>query len=203
MELILVVILFFCMIFIYHSYDFLVPYEYRLKKGYCQIPGPKGYVFIGSTYDLSRQPQRELRGWARQYGEIFKVQLGWQNWVFVNSLEAVRDIFDKQAAATSSRMPAPVAADLISGGLRFLLMPNDTRWRKLRTIVHKQLTPTMSNAFRPSQELEGKQLLNDIMCDNNNQINFYVHIRRYTASVMMTSTYGRRVPKWVSEVSKG
>lgn len=48
----------------------------------------------------------------------------------------------------------------------------------------------------PSQEFEAKQLLYDILTDNENQMNFYMHIRRYTTSVVMTSTYGKRIPDW-------
>jgi len=40
------------------------------------------------------QPHQELKKWALQYGEVFKVQLGWQNWVFVNSPDAVKEIFE-------------------------------------------------------------------------------------------------------------
>ena len=166
-------------------------------KPFRRVPGPKGYPVLGNAHQLSRQPQRELKAWARQYGELFKIQLGWENWVFVNSLEAIKDIFDRQASKTSSRTPMPVACDLISGGLRLVLMPNSPRWKKLRGLVHKLLTPSMSNAFRPSQELEAKQLNYDLLTDNENEENFYMHARRYTASVMMTSTYGKRIPHWV------
>jgi hypothetical protein len=61
-------------------------------------------------------------------------------------------------------------------------MPYSPYWRKLRAIVHKLLTPKSSNTFMPSQEFEAKQLLWDILTDNENQENFYMHIRRYTTS---------------------
>lgn len=48
--------------------------------------------------------------------------------------------------------------------------------------MHKLLTPKSSNAFMPSQLFEAKQLLWDILTDNANQENFYMHIRRYTTS---------------------
>ena len=65
---------------------------------------------------------------------------------------------------------------------RFLLMPYSPDWRKLRAIVHRLLTPKSSNTFMPSQLFEAKQLLWDILTDNANQKNFYMHIRRYTTS---------------------
>ena len=64
-------------------------------------------------------------------------------------------------------------------------------------MVHKLLTPKMSDAFVPSQEFEAKQLMYDLLTDNSRETEFYNHIRRYTLSVVMTSTYGRRVCEWV------
>ncbi|KAL6405169.1 cytochrome p450 [Ilyonectria robusta] len=153
---------------------------------------------MGST------PHRQIQRWADEYGELFKIQLGWENWVFVNSPEAVREIFDKQSAITSGRAPMPVAADLLSGENRLLFLTYGQKWRKMRAIVHKLLTPKASDAYKPSQEFEAKQLIFDIATNNQDQTSFYMHVRRYTTSVVLTSTYGRRVPIWdcddVSEV---
>lgn len=102
---------------------------------------------------------------------------------------------------TSSRAPMPVANDALSGGLRFLFMPYGGMWRRLRGLSHKLLTPNMSNTFKPSQEWEGKMLLEEVLekCAESKEGNkeSYMAVRRYTTSVMMTSTYGKRIPEWV------
>jgi hypothetical protein len=72
-----------------------------------------------------------------QYGELFKIQMGWETWGFVNNPEVVKDIFDKQSAITSGRPRMPVGSDVVSGGVRFLLMDYTAEWRKLRAVVHK------------------------------------------------------------------
>lgn len=168
----------------------------NLSKGSLPVPGPKGFPVIGST--LPEQPHRQLIQWAQQYGEIYRVRLGWNNWYMLNSPEAVKEIMDRQSAHTSSRVPMPVANDVLSGGMRFLLMPYGPSWRTLRSVSHKLLTPKMSNTFQPSQEFEAKQLVHDMLTDNVKHTQFYMHVRRYTVSVMMTSTYGVRIPQWVS-----
>ncbi|KAF9871484.1 hypothetical protein CkaCkLH20_11131 [Colletotrichum karsti] len=148
---------------------------------------------------MGKTPQRQLQRWAAEHGELFQIKLGWENWVFVNSPEAVREIFDKQSAKTSGRMPMPVISDLLSGGNRLLLLTYGTKWRQLRAIVHKLLTPKASETYKPSQEFEAKQLIYDIATDNDGQERFYQHVRRYTTSVVLTSTYGQRVPTLGSE----
>jgi len=76
-------------------------------------------------------------------------------------------------------------------------MSNGPLWRTLRSIVHTLLTPKSSEAFKPSQEFETKQLLVDLYNSREDEKAFYNHVRRYTTSVVLTSTYGFRVPNWV------
>lgn len=197
--------------------------QHAVPAGYRSVPGPRGWPIVGNTYQLNARPQRQLREWAQQYGELFRLRMGFQDWVFINSFappppwkvgvhrgridsgacspDAVKDILDRQSAATSSRLPSPVISDLLSGGLRMLLMPYCERWRKLRGLVHRLLSLRMSNKLAASLEFEAKQLLYDCLTDNDGPgggDTFYQHVRRLTVSVVMTTTYGRRVPKWVS-----
>ncbi len=172
----------------------------KIPKGLRRVPGPKGLPLVGNTLQIEPQPQKQFLQWAQEYGELFQIQMGWENWVFLNSPAAIKEILDKQSAITSGRAPQPVASDLISGGMRFLFMSYNPTWRKLRSIVHKLLTPKVSETFKPSQEFEAKQLIYDILTKNEDEESFYMHVRRYTTSVIMTSTYGRRVPAWVSSV---
>lgn len=171
-------------------------------KGLREVPGPPGLPILGNAHQISKHPQRDSMRWAKEYGEIYKIRLGWNDWYMINSPEAVKDIMDRQSAHTSSRPPQPVASDALSGGLRFLFMPYGPEWRKLRALAHQLLTPKMSDTFQPSQDFEAKQLLHDILTDNKDESEFYMHTRRYTTSVIMTSTYGRRIPDWVSFLSK-
>ncbi|EKD19259.1 uncharacterized protein L3040_009300 [Drepanopeziza brunnea f. sp. 'multigermtubi'] len=178
---------------------FLTYRSRRVPRGLRRPPGPKGLPIVGNTLQLGPQPQKKLLSWAAEYGEVMQVQIGWENWVYLNSPSAVKEIIDKQSSITSSRVPMPVGNDIISGGMRFLLMGYTPVWRKLRAIVHKLLTPKASNVFRPSQEFETKQLLFDLLTDNKDDQDFYMHVRRYSTSVVLTSTYGLRAPQWECE----
>ncbi|KAJ5661213.1 cytochrome P450 [Penicillium longicatenatum] len=83
--------------------------------------GLRNVPVAGKYKDLSKYPQREWRKWAQQHGELFQIRLGWENWVFVNSPEAMKEIFNKQSQHTSSRAPSPILSDLISGGMRCVI----------------------------------------------------------------------------------
>lgn len=172
------------------------------KTRFKSIPGPRGWPIVGSALLLDRYPQRSLKRWHKDYGEIYKVKLFAFEWIFLNSPEAVKAVLDKQSASTSDRMPFPVSTEAICKGLRLVLMRYGPLWRRLRAKVHQVLTPKMSNSFRPVQEFEAKQALYDILTNNRNNELFREHIRRYVSSVMMTFIYGQRVRAPVSPHSR-
>jgi cytochrome P450 len=166
--------------------------DYRLNT----IPGPKGYPLIGIGYKLPPKAPAVFRQWAAEYGEVFKIRVGWYNWVVINSPEAVREILEKQAIATSSKAPSPMGHDTVTGGNRMPTMPYGSRWRALRSVVRQMTTVPMTTTFVPSQEFEAKQLLMDLATDNEDQHKFYHHMRRYALSIIMTNTFGTRIKSW-------
>lgn len=58
----------------------------RPPKGYRLVPGPKGLPIIGNTLDVPQsRPEKKFMEWAREFGELYRIQMGWNDWVFVNS----------------------------------------------------------------------------------------------------------------------
>lgn len=62
------------------------------------MPGPQGWPLIGIGLGLPRRPIFTMHEWALEHGEVFKLRVGWYNWVVLNSPQAVRDILDKQVS---------------------------------------------------------------------------------------------------------
>jgi Cytochrome P450 len=58
----------------------------RPPKGYRLVPGPKGVPILGNTLQVPPiRAEKKFMEWAREYGELFRIQMGWNEWVFVNS----------------------------------------------------------------------------------------------------------------------
>lgn len=169
-----------------YTWQYRIADHSKLKK----ISGPKG--------SLGKRPQLLLKEWAKEFGELFQVSLNAERCVYVNSVEAAIFIFDKHAIRTSSKAPLPVVFDLVSGRLRFFLMPKGRPWRTLRTVIQTQLTPIRSDSYFPCQELEARQLAFDLLTDNGDNEKFFEHVKRYTLSGMMRTTYGIGVRAQVS-----
>ena len=61
-----------------------------------KIDGPKGNPIFGIGLSLPPQATQRLREWAQQYGEVYKLRIGWYHWVVLSSPEAIKEVFDKQ-----------------------------------------------------------------------------------------------------------
>lgn len=86
-----------------------------------------------------------------------------------------------------------MAADTVSGGQRQLFMPYGPEWRKLRKYSHALLNENSAKKYQPIQDFESKQLMTELL---ETPEDFYMHNRRYSASVIMQLTYGHRLPTW-------
>ncbi|KAH7319574.1 putative O-methylsterigmatocystin oxidoreductase [Stachybotrys elegans] len=134
-----------------------------------------------------------MKEWALEHGELFRLRIGWYDWVVINSPEAFKELMDKQSLSTSSKIPAPIGHGIVTKGLRIFTMSYGPQWRAQRSIMHRLLAPKPTLEFVPSQEFEVKHLLYQLALDNDDQASFFDHIRRMSLSVVATTTYGRRI----------
>jgi len=140
---------------------YILTYDPRLRS---LPPKVRGYPIINQTlYHLQDDLATNAILWSRQYGEIYRTKSGTTNWIWLNSGEAVKELCDRKSAIYSSRMPTPMGSDTASGGRRMLFMQYGERWRTLRSIVHRLLTPRMVKSYAPAQSFEAKQLSVDLL----------------------------------------
>jgi hypothetical protein len=94
------------------------------KRSGCNVPGPKGSIYGLGDHSciLKAAPERQLRQWAMESEELFKVHFGLETLVCVNRREAIKAIFDKQSAATSCKRPLEHANEIVYG-LRLAILP--------------------------------------------------------------------------------
>ena len=71
---------------------------YNARRNRIDLPGPKGWPFIGIGFDLPKRPRKLLSEYRTKYGDAFKIRLGWYNWVFFNTPDGVKEVFDKQVS---------------------------------------------------------------------------------------------------------
>ena len=72
---------------------------WRQSRTLATIPSPDASFFMSRRSGLPPRAPEVFRQWAREYGELFKLRIGWYNWVVINSPAAFKEIFDKQVSA--------------------------------------------------------------------------------------------------------
>ena len=77
---------------------------YNARRNRIDLPGPRGWPWIGIGFDLPKRPRKMLSEYRVKYGDAFKMRLGWYNWVFFNTPEGVKEVFDKQVSGQSEAM---------------------------------------------------------------------------------------------------
>lgn len=71
------------------------------RRSKIDLPGPKGWPLIGLGFELPARPRQMLSKYRNRYGDAFKMRLGWYDWVFFNTPEGVKEVFDKQVPSNS------------------------------------------------------------------------------------------------------
>jgi hypothetical protein len=86
-------------------------------------PGPPTLPFIGNLHLMPKeQPHLQFKKWADEYGPIYSLVIGTNTLIVVSSGTIVKDLLDKRSAIYSSRPSLYVGQQLLSRGLRMLLM---------------------------------------------------------------------------------
>ena len=75
------------------------------KRPLDKIGGPKGNILVGIGLSLPPKATQRLREWAQQYGEVYKIRIGWYHWVVLSSPEAIKEVFDKQVTDDPLHIP--------------------------------------------------------------------------------------------------
>ncbi|KAI0878094.1 putative cytochrome P450 [Hypoxylon argillaceum] len=151
-------------------------------------PGPPTVPILGNLHLFPKHDVHlQFQKWAQEYGPVYSLMLGTKTMIVLSSDRAVKDIMDKRSAISSDRMDMYIGQKIASGGLRRY----GQTWRMVRRIMHDLLNVHAAEAFRPYQTLENQQMMYDILNDPDN---FVQHVRRYSNSLMTTTTFGYRVP---------
>ncbi|XP_070567861.1 cytochrome P450 2U1-like [Ptychodera flava] len=108
-----------------------------LHRQYRLPPGPLGLPFVGCLFHLGKRPEKTFNDWAKLYGDLFSVRLGSELVVILNSQQAIKDAYVKNASKFSARPSYSVNARVSNRkGLISAPWPD---WKRIRTLSMKIL----------------------------------------------------------------
>ncbi|XP_070573918.1 steroid 17-alpha-hydroxylase/17,20 lyase-like [Ptychodera flava] len=102
-------------------------------------PGPRGWPFVGSMFDLATDPIGALTNFSRQYGDIFSIKIGGQRAVVLNDIKSVLEALVKKQNEYAGR-PWFFSVDLMTEGGEDIAFANlSPKWKALRKIAHQSI----------------------------------------------------------------
>ncbi|GME29194.1 putative cytochrome P450 oxidoreductase [Neofusicoccum parvum] len=159
-------------------------------------PGPSTLPVLGNAHQIpSVGLFKKFHEWAREYGPIFTLKFGPANVVVLCDREAIHKLLVEKGNIYSDRPPSYVG-NLLTKGDHVALHQMTPEWREKRKVISHNFSPMQLDQkhFRV-QEAEATVLMNDLL---ESPEGFFNHIRRYTASVITSLTYGQRAPTFDS-----
>ncbi|KAJ7888809.1 cytochrome P450 [Mycena leptocephala] len=159
----------------------------RPKKAKDLPPGPGNWLVGNRNQVPPQKPWRWFKDLNDQYGPVVYLQMGRTPTVVVGTAQAAWEILEKKSPVTSSR-PRFIMAQILSNNMRGLMSGNDPFWRRWRRV--SSFMQKTSDTYKPIQNLESKQLIFEL---TRSPAKFREHLERYTTSVAVVVTYGRRV----------
>ncbi|EXJ54110.1 hypothetical protein A1O7_09447 [Cladophialophora yegresii CBS 114405] len=154
-------------------------------------PGPKGKPIVGNLLDIPpKHSWLKFKEWADQYGPIYRLDIFGRNLVVVSTEKIANDLLRERGNIYSSREQLPMAAQLISRGLRPLFLPHGDLWRRVRKVMHNMTMHASATSYQPVQIYESERLLHDLIATPEKYESIF---ERYAAAVVLRLCYGKTV----------
>ncbi|KAF8838138.1 cytochrome P450 [Paxillus ammoniavirescens] len=153
-------------------------------------PGPPARWFWENAFPASNIA-RTLADWVADHGPVMSLRQGSQVIVIVGRVDAATEIMEKEGVALVDRPRSIASGELVSGGMRLLLIGSGERFRRLRKAIHPYLQPKAAETYSEIQRHAARDVILDILNDPNHHIK---HAQRYAASVILRLTYGKSTP---------
>ncbi|KAG1785220.1 cytochrome P450 [Suillus plorans] len=179
-----------CTLIIILASVWIVKQRYQATRRLPLPPGPPGRRLLGNTMPKSYAPFQFAR-WTEQYGPMFSLKQGHRIFVIIGRQQAAVDIMEKEGANLANRPRSIAAQETLTDRLGLLLEGSGEIFRRLRWVLHAGLQPKVAETYEPIQTGHSKNLVLDILNDPNNHQG---HAMRYSASVVMSFTYGKITP---------
>ncbi|KAF2854958.1 cytochrome P450 [Plenodomus tracheiphilus IPT5] len=167
-------------------------------------PQPPGLPILGNMVDIigaTNKAQQHLlfEQWAREYGEVVRVEAGPFTEYFLNSDASVKEIFDKQSSATSERPRWIVSNEQICDKKNVLLLSaSEPRWKHQRKVILQGMTSVArADAGIPYLHYETAKFVHEVANDPalaSSSVGLFNSIGRYTYSTFASQTFGMDVP---------
>ncbi|KDR74760.1 hypothetical protein GALMADRAFT_157349 [Galerina marginata CBS 339.88] len=152
-------------------------------------PGPKPLPLIGNLHQLPRKDLlREYHRWSSIYGPIIYMHIVGRQFIILNSLKVIVDLFEKRSSIYSTRPRLVMAGELVGrDDTSVLFLKYGSRLKACRQIMHNWMGPKAVAKVYPQQDQGANLLLANLL---ETPEKFSRHIRANAGSLVLKFGYG-------------
>lgn len=160
-------------------------------RGLPYPPGPlPRNILSGNSSDIPvSRPWHTYAKWTKIYGDIIHFRIYGQHTIILNSVEDVRELFEKCSGLYSDR-PRNVMVKLMGWDFNVNLMAYGDNWRRHRRLCQQLFRPKASLAYRTIQAQKIHRMLDGLL---NYPEHFATHCKTTAAATIMFTVYGHDV----------
>ncbi|KAH8920633.1 cytochrome P450 [Atractiella rhizophila] len=166
--------------------------ELRRPRNLPPYPGARPLPFLGHKLKV---PTSRSWLWFKkmndEYGDIITVYDSNVPRIVIGHPQVAIDLLERRSHKYSSRPRFVAAGELLLGGKGMVHAPYGDAWRAQRKVFHMAMMPKATDSYLHIMEMEGKQLALHLVRDGAKD--WYEEIYRYTASLIVCISYGRRI----------
>ncbi|EMC98011.1 hypothetical protein BAUCODRAFT_49145, partial [Baudoinia panamericana UAMH 10762] len=166
-----------------------------------QLPnGPPGIPLLGNLLDIPPSLSwLKFQEWVQTYGLLYRLDIVGRKNIIVASEDIANELLRERGNIYSSREQLPMAAKLLSGDLRPLLLPYGETWRSVRKLINNMTNVNVSAAYSSLQEEESLRAIVDLIRQPED---YEKWLERYSASLILRLAYSKTVRTGDEEVVK-
>ncbi|KAJ3925808.1 MAG: cytochrome P450 [Lentinula lateritia] len=155
-------------------------------------PGPRKLPILGNTLDMPATDQHIIFSqWAEQYdSDILHLKVAGEDYIILNSYEAVIDLLDKRSAIYSSRPHFTMLQDLVGWEGDLLFMSSGKALNAHRKLFHQEFHPTNLSIHRIHEKRALGIFLNSLIDTPEEWVG---HIKQMIGAIIIGVAYGVQV----------
>lgn len=157
------------------------------------LPGPPGWPLVGNLFQVERaHVHRHVEGWARQYGALFRFQLGKRRFIGVADHELVQTVLrDRPDGYRRTKRFEQVGREM--GLAPGVFGSNGDAWRRQRRMVMAGLEPATVKAYYPALVTVAERLRKRWVKAGDAPIDLQADLMRFTVDVVTGLALGSDV----------
>ncbi|KAL1962251.1 hypothetical protein VTN77DRAFT_9841 [Rasamsonia byssochlamydoides] len=164
-------------------------------KGLPEVPG---VPIFGNLIQLGDRHAKVAAQWAKKYGPVFQVRMGNKRIVFVNSFDAVKQLWIKDQSALISRPTYHTFHSVVSSSQGFTIgtSPWDESCKRRRKAAATALNKPAVQSYMPIIDLESTASIRELLMDSEGgtkDINPIPYFQRFALNTSLTLNYGIRI----------